>query len=125
VNVKVSAKQRANGRDKRRNAGRRRVNSAWLTSRLTVAHDVLANPTATDQQRRRARCTINRTIATMRALEPIQLMKRGLQVDVASAATRAMAAVNTELAKRARRPRASTVKAALAVATLLSAGARS
>jgi hypothetical protein len=59
----------------------RRIRAQWLTRQLAFAHNVLRDPTATDAQRRAARCRINRVVDIQRRLSPIGLMKRGLDVD--------------------------------------------
>lgn len=59
----------------------RPVKARWITRQLTWARNVLANPTATDAQRKGARCRLNRVVIRSRDLQPIPAMKRGLDVD--------------------------------------------
>jgi hypothetical protein len=59
----------------------RPIKSRWLTRQLAFAHNVLADPTATKQQRHAARCRLNRMCAIRRDLRPVPAMKRGLDVD--------------------------------------------
>lgn len=59
-----------------------RHSARYLTRRLAAAHAVLSDPTATDAQRRGARCRLNKTVDTLKTLEPIPPMRRPLQVDV-------------------------------------------
>ena len=59
----------------------RRYKSAYLSRQLAHAHNVLKDPTASDQQRHFARCRLNRAVLALRDLEPIPPMKRSLEVD--------------------------------------------
>lgn len=67
--------------NRRRPSSPRPQSAPFLTRRIARAHNVLADPTGTDQQRRRARCLLNRAISTLRSLTPIPPMKHGLAVD--------------------------------------------
>jgi hypothetical protein len=59
----------------------RTQSARYLTRKIAAAHAVLANPTATDPQRRGARCRLNRAVLVLRALAPIPPMKHGLSID--------------------------------------------
>jgi hypothetical protein len=59
----------------------RRIKARWLTRQVAFAHNVLADPTATEQRRRAARCRLNRMCAIRRDLRLVPAMKRGLDVD--------------------------------------------
>jgi hypothetical protein len=60
---------------------RRRHKASYLTRRLAAARAVLADPTATDNRRRGARCRINRTLAVLAQLPPIPPMTAELETD--------------------------------------------
>jgi hypothetical protein len=93
----------------------RRHKAAYLTRRLVAAHNVLESPCTTLEQRRAARCRINRTIDVLRRLAPIPAMKRRLDVDE-----------NLPLPPSVRKPRRVSTKAlssAAAAMTLAALGA--
>lgn len=63
---------------------RRRHSTRYLMRRLAAAHHVLRfdpDYRFSDQQRHRARCRLNRTLAIVRRLPPVPLMRRSLEVD--------------------------------------------
>lgn len=60
----------------------RRQFSRYLSRRIVAAHNVLNNPMSSDEQRRGARCRLNRTVDVLRRLPPIPAMKRAFQVDI-------------------------------------------
>jgi hypothetical protein len=59
----------------------RRVKASWLTRQFARAHNVLADPTATNAQRQAARCRLNRSTSIARRLRPVPPMKRELKID--------------------------------------------
>lgn len=71
---------------------RRRFKTAYLTRKLAAAHALLADPAATDQARRGARCRLNRSVKILRALPAVPAMKRLLEVDRLADKKRALAA---------------------------------
>lgn len=58
----------------------KRNKAPYLTLRIAAAHQLLANPTATDAQRCGARRRLNRAVVMLRSLR-VSRMKRGLQID--------------------------------------------